>query len=138
LLRGQRRPAESDALVTRSRILFSGLGGGADDVLRARQYASWAAGARAFDEQRQAVRACCGDAACFATAICDAIQRALPADDDAVLAEIVNAERYAERILKSRWCDVVKIAESLLRRKAARLTGKQVARLLGGRTPAPG
>lgn len=47
-----------------------------------------------------------------------------------ILAEVRRAERRAQRILTRRWGDVLKLAESLCRRRSGRMTARQVGRLL--------
>jgi hypothetical protein len=48
-----------------------------------------------------------------------------------VLAEIIRAERRAERILKRRWVAFVKVAHALSQRPCRRLRAAQVVRLIG-------
>jgi hypothetical protein len=48
-----------------------------------------------------------------------------------IIAEVVRAERRAERILKQEWGRVLQLAYSLARRKNHRMTAKQVHRLIG-------
>jgi hypothetical protein len=55
--------------------------------------------------------------------------------DEEILAEVVRAEKRAERILKRDWDKVLKLAGSLCRRKSGRMTAAQVNRLLEGRGP---
>jgi hypothetical protein len=49
---------------------------------------------------------------------------------EVIVAEVERAERRAERILRQRRADVLKLARSLCRRKSGRLTAGQVRRLL--------
>jgi hypothetical protein len=48
-----------------------------------------------------------------------------------VLAEIIRAERRAERILKRRWVAILKLAHALSRRPCGRMSAAQVVRLIG-------
>src|SRR5262245_40173539 len=48
-----------------------------------------------------------------------------------ILAEIVRAERRAERILKQQWVPFLKLAHALSRRPCGRLSAGQVVRLIG-------
>jgi len=53
------------------------------------------------------------------------------------LAEILQAESRAERIIVRNWAGVCRLAVSLFRRKSHRMTARQVARLIGAvRRPA--
>ncbi|QDU20601.1 hypothetical protein [Urbifossiella limnaea] len=47
-----------------------------------------------------------------------------------VLAEVVRAERWAERLLRRRWAAVTAVAEALYRSKSGSLTGKRVQTLI--------
>jgi hypothetical protein len=48
-----------------------------------------------------------------------------------ILAEIVRAERRAERILKRQWVAFLKLAHTLSRRPCRRMSAGQVVRLIG-------
>jgi hypothetical protein len=48
-----------------------------------------------------------------------------------ILAEIVRAERRAERILKRQWVAFLKLAHALSRRPCRRMSAGQVVRLIG-------
>jgi hypothetical protein len=48
-----------------------------------------------------------------------------------IVAEIVRAQRRAERILKKKWVAFVKLANALSRRTCGRMSAGQVVRLVG-------
>jgi len=58
-------------------------------------------------------------------------QQATHGRHEDILAEIVRAERRAERILKRRWVAFLKLAHALSRRRCRRMSARQVMRLIG-------
>jgi hypothetical protein len=58
-------------------------------------------------------------------------QQATHGRHEDILAEVVRAERRAERILKRQWVALLTLAHALSRRPCRRMSARQVVRLIG-------